>query len=115
VDRELRRLRSKIASAPKDANEHRRFGAELRAELVAYARGQIEKRETQQAIAESLGIGSRLLWRWLQRADATIREVVLEPERAPEKRSERRLVLRGGVEIVGLELDELIAIARALS
>lgn len=115
MDQELRRLRSKIASAPKDAKEHRRFGVELRAELVAYARGRIAKGETQHGVAESLGIGPRLLWRWLQQGETAMREVMLAPEPPPEKHGARRLVLRGGVEIVGLDLDEVIAIARALS
>jgi Transposase IS66 family len=36
MDRELRRLRTRIAASPKDAKGHRRFGAELREELLSF-------------------------------------------------------------------------------
>lgn len=115
MDREQRRLKQRMAATPKDANGHRRFDEELREELVRYARSRITKGATQHAVAIELGIGSRLLWRWLQRDRSPVREVVVEEVAQRRAQGDRRLVLRGGVEIVGLDLDELIAIARALA
>ena len=115
MDRELRRLRARIADTAKDTKGHRRFSAELRADLVRFARARVAGGETQSSVAAELGVGSRVLWGWLQVESAPLREVVLEDKSTVVTRGDRRVVLRGGVEIVGLELDELIAIARALS
>lgn len=116
MERELRRLRSRIASALVGAKGHRRFEPELRAEIVEYARRRVAEDESQRDIAAELGIGARLLSGWLRGAGAPLREVVVELEDLPRpERRERRLVMRSGVELVGLEVDELIAIAKALS
>lgn len=115
MDRELGRLRSRIAATAKDTKGHRRFSAELRAEIVSFARARVAGGETQSSVAAELGIGSRVLWRWLQVEQVLLREVVIGDDAAVVPRGARRIRLRGGVEIVGLELDEVIAVARALS
>jgi len=113
VAQDKRRLRSRITGAPVDASGHRRFSAELRADIVEHARERIADGASQKSVADELGIAARLLWTWLHR-DVVVREVVIEEQPTP-RRADRRLVLRSGIEIVGLDLDELIAIARALS
>lgn len=115
MDRELRRLRSRVVDAPKDASGHRRFDDELRDEVVAYARGRISSGESQSAVARELGLAPRVLWRWLRGHAAPLREVVVEDLGAGRAHRNHRLVLRSGVEIVGLELDDLITLARALA
>ena len=72
-------------------------------------------------IAGSLGLHPRSLWGWLQ-ADAPIREVELIDDVGVAASHEGaaanhglRLILRGGAEVVGLQLHEVIALVRALS
>ena len=116
MDRELRRLRTKIADTAKDTKGHRRFAAELRSEIVSFARTRIAAGATLRSTAAELELATRVLWGWLQTEPSSpLREVVVDGDEAVVGRSDRRIVLRGGVEIVGLELDELIEIARALS
>lgn len=115
MDRELRRLRSRIAGAPKDGQGHRRFGAELRTDVLSFARARISSGATQSEVAAELGVGSRVLWGWLRRDESPLREVVVDTEPRATRPRSYRITLRGGAEIVGLELDDVIAIARALS
>jgi hypothetical protein len=125
MGRELRRLRAAIESSPRDVKGQRQFGPALREEMVSFVRAQIAEGSTQKEAAAELGIAARLVRYWIQQeesplheeplGDAALREVVVESQRPSSTRGERRVVLRSGVEIVGLELDELIEIARALS
>lgn len=109
-------MRARIASAPTDAKGHGRFDDGLRDEVAAYVRERTSMGDSQQLIADELGIHARLVSRWLRGGRATVRAVEIATETRDEARpTGRRVVLRGGVEILGLELDEVIALARALS
>ena len=115
MDRELRRLRSRIAAAPKDGQGHRRFGVELRADVLSFARARISSGATQSEVAAELGVGARVLWGWLRRDESLLLEVVIDTEPSATQSRSFRITLRSGAEIIGLELDDVIAIARALS
>jgi hypothetical protein len=125
MGRELRRLRAAIESAPKDGKGQRQFGPALREEMVSFVRARVAEGSMQKEAAAELGIAARLVRYWIQQEESpmheeplgepALREVVVESHRPSSTRRERRVVLRSGVEIVGLELDELIEIARALS
>jgi hypothetical protein len=117
LDKQLRRLRSRIAGAAVDAAGHRRFALELRDEMIEWASKRTAEGQSQASVAEELGINSRLLWRWLRRETVVVREVIVAEQTDARSVSAggRRVVLRGGVEIVGLDLDDVIAIVRALS
>jgi len=85
--------------------------------MIAWASRRTVEGQSQASVAEELGINLRLLWKWLQRETVVLREVMVadEAEARPVSTGGRRVLLRGGVEIVGLELDDVIAIVRALS
>ena len=78
MDRELRRLRSKIAATTSDRQGHRRFAEELRAELLNFARARISDGATQAEVADELGIGLRVIRGWLRHDDVPLREVMVE-------------------------------------
>ena len=56
-----------------------------------------------------------MLWGWLRRDESLLREVVIDTEPSATQSRSFRITLRSGAEIIGLELDDVIAIARALS
>jgi transposase-like protein len=116
MDREQRRLKSRIKAAPVNNRGCRRFEPELRATIAEHARRRNAEGESQASVAEDLGISEGLLWKWMQNAAPPVREVTLGPDVDSSTRgSDRRLRLPNGIELCGLELEELIAIARALS
>lgn len=121
MQRELEKLRRAIARTAINANGRRRFDAALRAQVCGHARRRVDAGERLAEIAGSLGLHPRSLWGWLQ-ADAPIREVELVDDVGVAASHEGaagthglRLILRGGAEVVGLQLHEVIALVRALS
>lgn len=121
MQRELEKLRRAIARTAINANGRRRFDRTLRSQVCAHARRRVDAGERLAEIAGSLGLHPRSLWGWLQ-ADAPIREVELVDAAAGVTQHEDvaanhglRLILRGSAEVAGLQLHEVIALARALS
>ena len=121
MQRELRALRREVGQTETTANGRRRFTSALRERVCEHARQRVDGGERLADVAASLGLHPRSLWGWLRAGDP-IREVSLVDDGADviavHERVEDgrlRLVLRGGVEVLGLRLDEVIALARALS
>jgi transposase-like protein len=112
-------LKSRIKAAPANARGYRRFEPELRAAIAEHARRRNAEGESQARVAEDLGISEGLLWKWMQRPTSPVREVTVvldaEAPATPTRTSERRLRLPNGIELWGLELEELIIVVRALS
>lgn len=116
MNREHRQLIAKITSTAKDGKGRRRFSPDLRREVIAYARTQLSAGQTQQSIGDSLGLSARMLWKWLRGSTSPVREVSITAVPAiATARTGPRIVLRGGIEIVDLDIDAVIAIAKALS
>ncbi len=123
LDKKLRVLKSRIAETKIDTRGHRRFDAKLRDELLAWWLERTQEGTTPANAARELGIKTEVLARWRYEGRPETREVIVELERhvgaqqraIPVARAgELRILLRSGVAILGLELGEVIEIARAL-
>ena len=112
-DKELVQLRSRIAVVATGRGGNRQFHDELREAIVAWAQRQMADGRTRRGVAKELGVSDSSLMRWMS-PTSRVREVVVHE--VHERASARRLTLRlvGGAEVLGLELEDVIAIVRAL-
>lgn len=113
-DNELVRLKSRIAVAATGRGGHRQFEDDLRAAIVAWVLKQMSKGVARMVAAQQLGVSDASVRRWMSSGAAAVREVVLREPAIQQHGGRLRLVLRGGAEVHGLEVEDVIAIARAL-
>lgn len=118
-------LKHRIEALPRDGRGRRRFGLELRRLIVGYAKRRMNQGATQTVVGRELGIHAATFSGWLQdtggkkqsrtkRVPSKLRPVEVEaPVLAADL--ELRVVLPSGVELRGLGLDDLLAVAKALS
>ena len=114
MDEALERFRAESAQA--GTGRGRKFPKHVQSLGAEYARTRRAAGESWQTIAEAMGIVSPTVKRWVEDQELASakpfhRVAVMEPSRRPSYAA----VLPGGLRVEGLELDAIIALARALS
>lgn len=103
------------------ANEGRdrtgwRYSASLRRLAIEYCRASRHAHQPFSEIAETLGISTVTLGRWLEKEDAPsrFREVVVEPLAPKAVEPQLAVVTPSGLRVEGLDLSQVIELSRAL-
>jgi hypothetical protein len=115
---EIDRLRHALAESRRPVTGVRhRCPADLREEIVSRARVLRQQGHTLRRIAETFAVPHKTLANWLQRYQGTLRPVTVASSysMAPGSSGGIRIVTPQGYRIEGLDVDEAIALVRALA
>lgn len=109
----LERFRTESAKAG-EKRAGRKFSRDVQAIGAEYARARRADKQGWKAIADELGVAVPTLQRWVERNESapgfrTVQVVESRP------RGSYVAVLAGGLRVEGLELEAVVALARALS
>ena len=123
MEKTISALRERIEQADEDQGGRKIFAAELREAVVALAQAWVASGQSRSALARRLGMNPATLAWWMHRHGpaardaAVVRPVHLVEEATPRRAAAgpRTVRLPSGVCIDGLTLDEVLAVARALS
>jgi transposase-like protein len=123
MDKLISELQKRIEQATKNKANRRFFPAELRNKVVELALAWKSSGKSRRELASRLGVNDETLAYWMHRSVSAakpktrVRPVrVLDAETANSRPiSTRSVVLPSGARIEGLAMDDLIALARALS
>lgn len=120
------RLRREIAAIRVREPFHaRRYPAELRRAVVAYAHEQRRRGSRRHRVARELGLTDQTLAVWMRSSSSVLRPVTVVPTSSTVRTSDSQppvhrepgpvLVLASGHRIEGLAFDQLVVLARALT
>ena len=117
----LSELKRRISEVPVNARGRRQFGSPIREQIVAYAKRRTGEGASAAMVGRELGLNPATFSSWMTGGGA-------RAKRANKKSAVRRveveakasgvdpvLKLPNGVQIEGLRLDEMVAVAKALS
>ena len=123
MEKQIAELRRRISIAPMDRRGRRRYGSELRRDLVAMANAWRDTSSPQRALAEKLGVSEQTLATWLypsgkkkrpmSAAKPPLKRVAVIDE-APGSDRGAAFVLTSGARIEGLDWTQVLALAREL-
>lgn len=110
---EITALRRELARHEKGRGK--RYPADLKRRVTAYALGQRDAGATYEAIAETLGLAFETVRRWCMAATGSEHAPMLVPvEVVAEPRSKVAIISPSGFRLEGLEPAEAVAALRAL-
>lgn len=123
MEKTISALRERIEQADEDQGGRKVFAAALRDAVVELAGAWVASGQSRSALARRLGMNPATLAWWMHRhapaphETAVIRPVHLVEDERPRRGAAglRTVRLPSGVCIEGLTLDEVLAVARALS
>lgn len=115
---DAKELRDRIDAAEKNGRGRREYGAELRRDLVEYARQRIVEGGSATSASKELGLNPATVVNWLKadlvRDTARPKMQRVEAAMATSRRSGLVLLLGDDVRVQGLSIDELVELVSKL-